>query len=265
MEKLTPKQRKTINRIIDAFNSSDISMTLNDLMNVTGYSKTILFNSFEKMGNVKQDESGYYLDKSSVSKPATEIDTTQNSVDATTASDDLDNPPARAVNGPLQVKSESPTFLDILKKTARTIATQDNVGTANPAYCVKERTRHYGIDENYSDAYVWNDVSGEVDFDNEDAVYEALNILADYTGEEEITVNGDTYRKIFYRDEERTVTTCFTHSHAQDYIDANRHNLKDPFIYVESFNRNHEMIAVRELLLFLANNPTAFDGVLQNA
>lgn len=261
MEKLTPKQRKTINRITDAFNSSDISMTLNDLMNVTGYSKTILFNSFEKMGDVKQDESGYYLDKSSVSKPATEIDTTQN--EAVTASDDLDNPSAstRAVNGPLQVKWESPAFLDILKKSARIIATQDNVGTANPAYCVKERTRRCGIDENYSDAYVWNDVSGEVDFDNEDAVYEALNILADYTGEEEITVNGDTYRKIFYRDEERTVTTCFTYAHAQDYIDANHHNLKDPFIYVESFNRNPEMLAVRELLLFLANNPTAFDGV----
>ena len=154
------------------------------------------------------------------------------------------------------------SFIDVLKKSASSILTQDNLGTANPAYCVKERTRHFGIDDNYqNDGYEWFCSEQQEGFDCDCDMHDALNTIAEYTGEDEVNMNGDTYQKCYYRDEERTVTTCFTREHAQDYIDGNRHNLKNPFIYVESFNRNPEMLAVRELLICLAENPTMFDGV----
>lgn len=155
------------------------------------------------------------------------------------------------------------SFIDVLKKSASSILTQDNLGTANPAYCVKERTRHFGIDDNYqNDGYEWFCSEQQEGFDCDDDMYDALNTIAEYTGEDEVNMNGDTYQKCYYRDEERTVTTCLTREHAQDYIDGNRHNLKNPFIYVESFNRNPEMLAVRELLICLAENPTMFDDMM---
>jgi len=155
------------------------------------------------------------------------------------------------------------SFIDVLKKSASSILTQDNLGTANPAYCVKERTRHFGIDDNYQyDDYEWFCGGQQEGFDCDDDMYDALNTIAEYTGEDEVNMNGDTYQKCYYRDEERTVTACFTREQAQRYIDENRHNLKNPFIYVESFNRNPEMIAMRELLICLAENPTMFDAVM---
>ena len=154
-------------------------------------------------------------------------------------------------------------FIDVLKKSASSILTQENFATANPAYCVKQCIRHFGIDGDYqNDGYEWFCSEQQEGFDCEDDMFDALNTIAKHTGENEVNMNGDVYRKCYYRNEQRTVTTCFTREQAQQYIDENRHNLKKPFIYVESFNRNPEMLAVRELLICLAENPTMFDGVM---
>ena len=164
---------------------------------------------------------------------------------------------------PGQTPITSFSFIDVLKKSASSIRTQDNLGTANPAYCVKERTRHFGIDDNYQyDDYEWFCSEQQEGIDCNDDMYDAFNTIAAYTGENEVNMNGDTYQKCYYLDGESTVTICFTREQAQRYIDENRHNLKNPFIYVESFNRNPEMIAMRELLICLAENPTMFDGIM---
>lgn len=153
------------------------------------------------------------------------------------------------------------SFIDVLKKSAQSILTQDNAATANPAYCVKDKKRVYGFNGTTTNDYVWYCRDDDSEYDNTDDMYKALDTIADEINEDEIVLNGNTYERAYYELEESTVTTCFTREQAQRYIDENRHNLKNPFIYVESFNRNLEMIAVRELLIFLAENPTMFDGV----
>lgn len=50
----------------------------------------------------------------------------------------------------------------------------------------------------------------------------------------------------------KVVTYCLTESAAQAYIDANRHNMKNPTIYATSLYRNYEMIAIRKFLMELA-------------
>ena len=155
------------------------------------------------------------------------------------------------------------SFIDVLKKSAQSILTQDNAATANPAYCVKERKKVFGVDKDYeNDGYDWACLADQESWSDGDAFHDALDTFANDLGEDEITINGSEYEKVNYRFQERTVTTCFTREQAQRYIDENRHNLKNPFIYVESFNRNPEMLAVRELLICLAENPTMFDAVM---
>ena len=155
------------------------------------------------------------------------------------------------------------SFIDVLKKSAQSILTQDNAATANPAYCVKERKKVFGVDKDYeNDGYDWACLADQESWSDGDAFHDALDTFANDLGEDEITINGSEYEKVYYRFQERTVTTCFTREQAQRYIDENRHNLKNPFIYVESFNRNPEMLAMRELLICLAENPTMFDAVM---
>lgn len=48
------------------------------------------------------------------------------------------------------------------------------------------------------------------------------------------------------------VTVCFTRKSADEYIEDNSHRLNTPRVYVESAERNPEMIAVRKLLLKLS-------------
>ena len=163
---------------------------------------------------------------------------------------------------PSQTPITSFSFIDVLKKSAQSILTQDNAATANPAYCVKDKKRAYGFDGTTTNDYVWYSRDDGSEYDNTDDMYKALDTIADEINEDEIVLNGNTYERSYYELEESTVTTCFTREQAQRYIDENRHNLKNPPIYVESFNRNPEMLAVRELLICLAENPTMFDDMM---
>ena len=59
--KLTPQQKKTIRKVTEALKDSMISMTIDDLVNATGSSPTVIKNTLAKIEGVKQDENGYYL------------------------------------------------------------------------------------------------------------------------------------------------------------------------------------------------------------
>lgn len=61
--KLTPQQKKTIRKVTEALKDSMISMTIDDLVNATGSSPTVIKNTLAKIEGVKQDENGYYLPK----------------------------------------------------------------------------------------------------------------------------------------------------------------------------------------------------------
>lgn len=56
-----------------------------------------------------------------------------------------------------------------------------------------------------------------------------------------------------YGGEGRTVeAVCFTQAAADEYIRVNRHNLREPYVYVESGYNNPEWKRLREFLLTLA-------------
>ena len=61
MSKLTPQQKKTIRKVTEALKDSMISMTIDNLVNATGSSPTVIKNTLAKIEGVKQDENGYYL------------------------------------------------------------------------------------------------------------------------------------------------------------------------------------------------------------
>jgi hypothetical protein len=59
--KLTPQTKKVIRKVTEALKDSMISMTIDDLVNATGSSPTVIKNTLAKIEGVKQDENGYYL------------------------------------------------------------------------------------------------------------------------------------------------------------------------------------------------------------
>ena len=61
MSKLTPQTKKVIRKVTEALKDSMISMTIDDLVNATGSSPTVIKNTLAKIEGVKQDENGYYL------------------------------------------------------------------------------------------------------------------------------------------------------------------------------------------------------------
>jgi hypothetical protein len=130
-----------------------------------------------------------------------------------------------------------------LKEITERMLGQDNLATGEPIFFVQERRRIYGMDPDYSDRPVWI---------TEDECVEI-------TDEEEIA-SADAYYDEHFKDPPGlTRTACidvweyvqpfFSRKGADRYIEANRHNLKDPRVFVASAYRNDEWIAVRGSLL----------------
>lgn len=116
------------------------------------------------------------------------------------------------------------------------ILTQDNLGTAHPLFCVQVKRREYGYDPEYSEETVWIDPCN------------------DYREVPEAEASDDCI-ETGYKDVWETVMAAFTRVGAQEYIDANGHNHRGKLrIYVESFYRCQEMIAIRQWLMDLARN-----------
>ena len=128
------------------------------------------------------------------------------------------------------------------------IKTQDNRITQNPMFCVQIKVRDVGYDWAYADGHCWRDSANEITIYDDDK---------DFKGEPE----GDEWDKFGYRDRWETVMVAFTEKGCEEYLELNGHNDRrrahngEVQIYVESFNRCPEMIAIREALM--ANIPSS--------
>lgn len=127
-------------------------------------------------------------------------------------------------------------IMDDLSQIGERLKTQDNRCTVNPMFCVQERRRLVGLDSDYSENRCWYDTaSDEVIYDDD----------KDFKGPPE----GEEWNEFGYVDQWFTVMVAFTEEGCKEYLRLNGHNLKHPRIYVESFNRCPEMIAIREALI----------------
>lgn len=110
------------------------------------------------------------------------------------------------------------------------LRTQDNRITSNPMFCVQEKKREHGFDRRWCE-------TTEFVFDGE-------VVPMGTPGAEEIG----------YRDRWVTVMVAFTEAGCEEYLRLNGHNhLGETRIYVESWNRCPEMIAIREYLIALTS------------
>jgi hypothetical protein len=127
---------------------------------------------------------------------------------------------------------------------AQEIRTQDNACTAEPIYVVQQRKRMYGIDPDLCDdgEVVWLDCMNDHD---EIEAEEAKKLEDTYNETLEVPEN---YTRTGYMDTWEFVQPFFTKKGAEEYIEANRHRLTDPRIYVDSAYRNKEWQEVRNRL-----------------
>lgn len=114
--------------------------------------------------------------------------------------------------------------MEYLAEIAARLRTQDNRCTENPMFCVQTKRRDV-VPEGFSYDIVWVLDGEEVDEGTE--------------GAEEYCI----------RERWETVMVAFTEEGCKEYLRQNGHNLTESRIYVESFNRCPEMIAIRKWLM----------------
>lgn len=147
---------------------------------------------------------------------------------------DFQNAKHSSANADAQVK-----FKSAISRISADLANQDNLGTTDPLYLVKQIAYVYGVGPGYTDKFTW------FDRDN-NAAYGKLKALLEEGDPSDVRRVG--YTRVGYKEVEEYVTACFTRAGAERYIFENAHNLERPFVYVDTLNHNHEMIAVRQLL-----------------
>ncbi len=132
------------------------------------------------------------------------------------------------------------TLMPKLQAIGERLRKQDNRCTDKPMFCVQQKKRQTGLEAAYSDRRCWyNQSSGEMIFDDD---HEFKEPEGDDAAEWDL--GG-------YVDRWETVMVAFTEEGCNEYLRQNGHNLKQPRIYVESFHRCPEMIAIREWLMAL--------------
>ena len=137
-----------------------------------------------------------------------------------------------------------------LQQIGQRINTQDNRITQNPMFCVQIKRRDVGYDSKYVDNHCW------VDSANNETIYDDNpDFNDDKMAMCEMSPDWDEFG---YVDRWETVMVAFTEEGCNEYLRLNGHNDKarafrgEIRIYVESFNRCLEMIAIREHLMSLA-------------
>ena len=139
-------------------------------------------------------------------------------------------------------------------KHLQNILTQNNLCTADPVYVVYQK-RQIVVPSGYSDNYVMRNIRDcEAEMDAKE--FEDLQIRQNL-GEEvfdpyDNKFNEYDWEEEWYSEIDRFCTACFTRAGAEDYIRANGHNLREPFIFVESGHRNKEWQDIRAGLIKLA-------------
>lgn len=130
------------------------------------------------------------------------------------------------------------------------LRTQDNRCTSNPMFCVQIKRRDVGYDSAYIDRRCWHDSAGEQTIYDDDADFQE-------------PPKGNEWDEFGYVDRWETVMVAFTEGGCEEYLRLNGHNDRslahngEVRIYVKSWNRCPEMIAVREWLL---EAPSVSDG-----
>lgn len=151
-----------------------------------------------------------------------------------------------------------------LKELAHKMLNQDNKATAFPMFCVMDKEMAM-VPFNYTDGskFIVFDQHGTDFLTDEETKEEFIEeILCKFPEIKEKEIENmntyemadflETYHKYtieYYNYVEKEITSCFTFTSAQNYLEQNRHNLKNPYIYVRSYYRNYEMIKVIHSLL----------------
>ena len=141
---------------------------------------------------------------------------------------------------PPQTKGKMKTLIEI----ANRLKTQGNRMTSNPMFCVQIKVRVVGMDTAYSVGKCWHDYASQETLYDDDPEWK--------------NHDGDEWNEFGYVDRWETVMVAFTGEGCNQFMELDGHNVKrrafrgEVRIYVESFNRCPEMIAIREYLLSLA-------------
>ncbi|EMK9582540.1 ead/Ea22-like family protein [Escherichia coli] len=136
----------------------------------------------------------------------------------------------------LQTKSAPDSFGII----GENIRTQDNRITSDPMFCVYQK-REIVVDADYDyDRIVWVDEDGNEANKRQSRRLELLH--------ENFREPPEKWRRVAVKDIDEFVTCCFTEQGCKDYLAANGHNLRLPFLYVKSGFRNAEYIGIRNWL-----------------
>ncbi|MEL8510097.1 ead/Ea22-like family protein [Escherichia coli] len=136
----------------------------------------------------------------------------------------------------LQTKSAPDSFGNI----GENIRTQDNRITSDPMFCVYQK-REIVVDADYDyDRIVWVDEDGNEANKRQSRRLELLH--------ENFREPPEKWRRVAVKDIDEFVTCGFTEQGCKDYLAANGHNLRLPFIYVKSGFRNAEYIGIRNWL-----------------
>jgi hypothetical protein len=64
-----------------------------------------------------------------------------------------------------------------------------------------------------------------------------------------LTIGARTYRRTGCKYVDKFASAFFTRKAAEEYIECNGHHLEQPFIFVESLDRNAELAAVRKYFM----------------
>lgn len=128
-----------------------------------------------------------------------------------------------------------------LEAIGKRLQSQDNRCTQNPMFCVQILRRDVGYDPDYASEVCWKN-----QYDCEDVIYDD-----DPNFEEP---SGDEWEQFGYVDRWETVMVAFTEKGCEEFLELDGHNVRrrafrgQVRIFVESFNRCPEMIAIREFL-----------------
>lgn len=128
-----------------------------------------------------------------------------------------------------------------LSEIGERLRTQDNRITQNPMFCVQIKKRDVGYDVHFVSGHCWHNSELEEVVHDDDPNFKEPE--------------GKGWEEFGYRDRWETVMVAFSEKGCEEYLELNGHNDRsrahngEVRIYVESFNRCPEMIAIREVLL----------------
>jgi hypothetical protein len=145
-----------------------------------------------------------------------------------------------------------PTTNPLLAALGERLRMQDNRATSHPIFLVEQKRRIYGLDSRFTETFEWTDSSGEA---VEAELARVLEIAQRAAG-----LEPDGYQRVGYVEIFEFVTACLSEEGANAYLRANRHNLREPRIYVASGYRNDEWIDLRAALMDALPLPLEKEG-----